>query len=226
LAIALRDLRFGYRASRDVLQVEHLDIGIGERVFLHGPSGSGKTTLLGLIAGVLVPTAGNIRVLDHDLATLRPAARDRHRGVHIGYLFQLFNLIPWLSVSDNIALPCRLHAARRQRLGPVSIEAAVTHLAEQLELTPFLGEPVTHLSVGQQQRVAAARALIGAPSLVIADEPTSALDADLRDRFVQLLFDQCRASGTTLLFVSHDLALGGRFERVLSLPDINHATAA
>ena len=225
-AVAVSDLRFAYRTGSDVLRVDRLNIGAGERVFIHGPSGSGKTTLLGLIAGVLLPTAGTVRVLDEDLAQLRPGARDRHRGVHIGYLFQLFNLIPWLSVSENIALPCRLHAARRRRLGNTTIDAAVAQLAERLELTPFLCEPVTHLSVGQQQRVAAARALIGHPALVIADEPTSALDADLRDRFVELLFEQCRESGTTLLFVSHDLMLSTRFERVLSLPSINYARAA
>lgn len=224
-AVAIGNLRFAYRAEKHVLDLERFDVRAGERVFLHGPSGSGKTTLLGLIAGVLTPTTGHVRVLGTDLAVLRPAARDRFRGLHLGYLFQLFNLIPWLSVLENIALPCRLHAARRERLGGSSIQAAATELAGQLEIGDVLDSSVTELSVGQQQRVAAARALIGAPELVIADEPTSALDAHLRDRFVELLFAQCAAVGATLLFVSHDLSLGGRFDRALSLPEINRTGA-
>jgi putative ABC transport system ATP-binding protein len=179
-----------------------------------------------VIAGVLTPTAGAIRVLDTDLASLRSPARDRFRGQHLGYLFQLFNLIPWLSVVENIELPCRLHAARRARLNGATPRAAARQLAEQLELGGALDARVTELSVGQQQRVAAARALIGAPELVIADEPTSALDAHLRDRFVELLFAQCAAAGATLLFVSHDLALGKHFDCVLSLPELNTAALA
>ena len=195
-------------------------------MFLHGPSGSGKTTLLGLIAGVLTPSSGTLKVLGTDLAALRPAGRDAFRGVHLGYLFQLFNLIPWLSVTENIALPCRLHAARAERLDGETPEAAARRLAAALGLGEMVDSPVTELSVGQQQRVAAARALIGSPDIVIADEPTSALDADRRDRFIELLFEQCNAAGATLLFVSHDLSLGARFDRVISLPDINASAAA
>lgn len=224
-AIALEDLRFAYRADREVLRIPALQVPAGERVFLHGPSGSGKTTLLGLIAGVLSPTAGRVTILGHDLGALRPHARDAFRGVHLGYLFQLFNLIPYLSVTENIALPVRLHPARLARIagGEGAIAGEARRLAERLELGAYVDTPVTELSVGQQQRVAAARALIGAPELVIADEPTSALDADLRDRFLELLFERCAEAGATLLFVSHDLSLGARFDRVLSLPTLNQA---
>lgn len=222
-AVSCQDLGFAYRTGREVLRLEPLVIARGERLFLHGPSGSGKTTLLGLLAGVLTPTAGQVTVLGADLGALRSSERDRFRGVHLGYLFQLFNLIPWLSVLENITLPCRLHAARRARLGAETPAAAAHRLATRLELAEFLATPVTELSVGQQQRVAAARALIGAPELVIADEPTSALDTDLRDRFLELLFEQCTEAQATLLFVSHDLALGKRFDRTLSLPSLNHA---
>ncbi len=225
-AVDIRDLRFAYRAGREVLRIDALTIPRGARVFLHGPSGSGKTTLLGVIAGVLAPTAGSIHVLGEDPAALSPARRDAFRGVHIGYLFQLFNLIPWLSVTENIALPCRLHPARAARLGETSIDDAARGLAVDLGLADLLDTPVTELSVGQQQRVAAARALIGSPELVIADEPTSALDADRRDQFLELLFAQCERAGATLLFVSHDLALGSRFDEVLSLPDLNTLSVA
>jgi putative ABC transport system ATP-binding protein len=222
-AVALEDLVFGYRPGREVLRIAALSIAAGERVFLHGPSGSGKTTLLGLTAGVLAPQQGRVKILGQDLARLPSSRRDAYRGSHIGYLFQLFNLIPYLSVLENIALPCRLHAIRRDRLGTTPIEAEARRLAERLELGAFIDTAVTELSVGQQQRVAAARALIGRPELVIADEPTSALDTDLRDRFLELLFECCDEAGATLLFVSHDLSLGARFDRVISLPTMNTA---
>jgi putative ABC transport system ATP-binding protein len=225
LAVALRDVRFSYRAGRAVLDIPALDVARGERLFLHGPSGSGKTTLLGLLAGVLVPDrgSGSVRVLDTDLGALSSGARDRFRAEHLGYVFQMFNLIPYLSVRDNITLPCRVSRARRARLGGVTPEAQAAQLAERLELSDLLDEPVTALSVGQQQRVAVARALIGAPELVVCDEPTSALDADRRDRFLELLFARCEEAGSALVFVSHDLALAPRFARTVALGAVNRA---
>jgi putative ABC transport system ATP-binding protein len=223
-AIELRGVRFSYRGRpSDVLDIESLDVAAGERVFLHGPSGSGKTTLLGVLAGVLVPRAGTVRVLGQDLAAMGGGARDRFRAEHLGYVFQMFNLIPYLSVRDNITLPCRLSRARRARLGGVDAVAQAAHLAQRLELTSLLDAPVTELSVGQQQRVAVARALIGAPELVVCDEPTSALDHDRRDRFLELLFASCEEAGSALVFVSHDLALAPRFARTIGLREVNRA---
>jgi putative ABC transport system ATP-binding protein len=219
--IAVSGLRFSYRPGTPVVDIESLSVARGERLFLFGPSGSGKTTLLGLLAGVLTPDAGRIEIDGVDLATLSARARDRFRGDRIGFLFQLFNLIPWLSVSENITLPCRLSAGRRQRLGAESADDAARRLARGLEIEELLGRPVTELSVGQQQRVAAARALIGRPPLVIADEPTSALDSDLREQFIRLLFAQAREAGSTVVFVSHDRQLAGMFDRSVSLPDLN-----
>jgi putative ABC transport system ATP-binding protein len=221
LAVDLRDLRFRYARGPEVLDIPALAVPAGQTVFLHGPSGSGKTTLLGVIAGVLSPTAGTARVLGHDLGTMPPGARDAFRGTELGYLFQLFNLLPWLSVEENVTLPVQLHAARRARLGGATPGEAARLLLDRLGLSGFRDRPVAELSVGQQQRVAAARALIGRPSLVIADEPTSALDTDRRDAFLELLFGECAAAGATLLFVSHDLGLGARFDARLSLPDLN-----
>jgi putative ABC transport system ATP-binding protein len=224
-AVALRDVRFAYRAGRDVLDIPALEIARGDRVFLHGPSGSGKTTLLGLLAGVLVPTAGRVDVLGTDLGRLGGGARDRFRAEHLGYVFQMFNLIPYLSVVENITLPCRLSAARRARLGGTPLDAAARAVAERLAIGDLLREPVTALSVGQQQRVAAARALLGAPELVVCDEPTSALDADRRERFLELLFGSCEAAGSTLVFVSHDLSLASLFSRTVALGEVNRAAA-
>jgi putative ABC transport system ATP-binding protein len=224
LAVQLTDLRFRYRGGPEVLDIASFEVPRGQSVFLHGPSGSGKTTLLGVIAGVLVPThVAAYRVLGQDLRHLSPGARDALRGTDLGYLFQLFNLLPWLSVEDNVTLPVALHPARRRRLGDEPPARAARHLLERLGLGAVLHRPVSELSVGQQQRVAAARALIGRPALVIADEPTSALDTAHRDAFLDLLFEECRAVGATLLFVSHDLGLGRRFDACLSLPAINHA---
>jgi putative ABC transport system ATP-binding protein len=224
-AVALQDLRFAYRGGAPVVDIPTLHIARGERVFLHGPSGSGKTTLLGLIAGVLTPTAGTVQILGNELGRMGGAARDRFRAAHVGYVFQMFNLIPYLSVRDNITLPVRLSAARRARLNGADADAEAARLAAGLEIEALLAQPVTSLSVGQQQRVAVARALIGAPEIIVCDEPTSALDADRRDRFLELLFASVERAGSTLVFVSHDLSLAERFGRTIALPKVNRAAS-
>lgn len=223
-AIAIHELRFAYRGGAPLLDIPTLHIARGERVFLHGPSGSGKTTLLGVIAGVLAPSAGRVQVLGEDLGAMGSAARDRFRAAHIGYVFQMFNLIPYLSVRENITLPLRLSAARRARLQGSDADREAERLAIALEIDALLAKPVAQLSVGQQQRVAVARALIGAPGLIVCDEPTSALDADRRARFLDLLTASVSAVGSTLLFVSHDLSLAERFGRTLALPQLNRAS--
>lgn len=216
-AIALRDVHFSYRRGPEILNIPEFTIERGERVFLFGPSGSGKTTLLGVLAGVLTGFTGSVKVLDRDLAKMSGSQRDAFRGSQLGYIFQLFNLIPYLTVEENITLPCRLHAERGKHIGEVRA------VAKRLGIEALLGRAVTELSVGQQQRVAAARALLGAPQLLIADEPTSSLDFDHRERFLDLLFENCALSNSTLLFVSHDRSLMGKFDRQLSLPDFNRA---
>jgi putative ABC transport system ATP-binding protein len=223
-AIDIHGLEFRYRsASKPVLQIAELSLAAGENCFLYGPSGCGKTTLLGLVAGVLKATQGEVKVLGEDLRAMSGAARDRFRGSKLGYIFQMFNLIPYLSVRDNILLACRLHPERRQRLGGESLDDAARRMARSLGIENFLDCGVTELSVGQQQRVAAARALLGAPPLIIADEPTSALDAAHREQFLQLLLAQARAAQSTVLFVSHDQSLAPLFERRISLPEVNQA---
>jgi putative ABC transport system ATP-binding protein len=223
-AIALADLKFRYSQGRMVLDIPELKIERGERVFLFGPSGSGKTTLLGIVAGVLEANSGRVEVLGRDLGKMKPAERDAFRGSHIGYIFQLFNLIPYLTVEENITLPCRLSAERRRRLNGKDLHRAAREVAAHLGIAELLHEDVTKLSVGQQQRVAASRALIGTPELIVADEPTSSLDHDHRERFIQLLFESCREVGSTLVFVSHDRTLMPMFSRALSLPDVNRAS--
>jgi putative ABC transport system ATP-binding protein len=209
------------------LKIDHLRVHHGERVFIEGPSGSGKSTLLSLLAGVVIPQRGTIMVNDVHLNALNGAARDRFRADHIGFIYQMFNLIPYLSVVENVTLPCRFSSQRRDRAatrsGEVKTEAMrlLSHLG--ISGNPLLARPVTELSVGQQQRVAAARALIGSPDLIIADEPTSSLDADRREAFIQLLFSECTREANTIIFVSHDTDLAKLFDRTVRLSDINAA---
>ena len=223
LAIEIRRLRFRYLRGPLVLDIPELALERGERAFLFGPSGSGKTTLLGVLAGVLEANEGEVRVLGENLASLSGAQRDAFRAEHIGYVFQMFNLIPYLSVLDNIALPARMNAGRRARLDGAGVKETAALLADHLQIGDLLKKPVTELSVGQQQRVAACRALIGAPELIVADEPTSSLDFDRREAFLELLFRECERAGATLVFVSHDRTLEGMFSRIISLPDVNKA---
>lgn len=224
-AIEIRDLHFAWPgASRPALQIESFSLARDERVFLRGHSGSGKSTLLNLVAGVLSAQSGELKVLGHDMLALKPTARDRLRAEHIGYIFQQFNLLPYLDVLENIALVCRLADARRQRACATAgtVEAAARALMDELGLAPSLASRrVTQLSIGQQQRVAAARALIGGPDIIIADEPTSALDADHRQRFIEQLLATCSERQVALLFVSHDPGLQGFFNRVVDMRELN-----
>jgi len=220
-AVEIEQLSFSYRTSKVVLRVPALVIAKGERIFLHGPSGSGKTTLLGILAGVLKAQDGSVKILGQDLTRMSGPARDALRGAHIGYIFQMFNLIPYLNVLENITLPCRISPKRQERLNGRSREDEAKILAGRLGIGQIVADNVVDLSVGQQQRVAAARALMGAPELIIADEPTSSLDEDHREGFLQLLFDQCREIGSTLIFVSHDRRMMPLFDRAISLSEIN-----
>ncbi len=224
--IELSNLGFAWPGQAELLDIPSFTLQRGESLFLKGPSGSGKTTLLGLLGGVQRAQRGSVRLLGQELGTLSASARDRFRVEHSGYIFQQFNLLPFLSVRENVELPCRFSRLRAARAGQRhgSVEAAATRLLEHLNLSPdLLARRADSLSIGQQQRVAAARALIGQPELVIADEPTSALDADAREAFLQLLFAECRAAGASLLFVSHDQSLAPLFDRSLSLLELNRA---
>ncbi|GAA3765396.1 ABC transporter ATP-binding protein [Terriglobus aquaticus] len=228
-AVLLRDVVFRYGKREPVLRIPELRIGLGESVFLYGPSGSGKSTLLSLVAGVLQSTAGTVQVLDQAFDKASAATRDRVRGSRMGYVFQSFNLIPYLSVRQNILLPCELYRERLRHMREGSLHAEVERLAQRLDISALLDERPSTLSVGQQQRVAIARALIGYPALLIADEPTSSLDANRRDEFVALLLEmveEARQQGnaTTLLYVSHDMGLASHFSRTLSLSEINQAS--
>jgi len=227
--IELSDLGFAWPGHDELLDIPHFTLQKGESLFLKGPSGSGKTTLLGLLGGVQQPNRGQVTLLGADLEKMSSSERDHFRVDHTGYIFQQFNLLPFLPVLENVLLPCRFSATRAQRATSRhgGIEQAASQLLGHLGIPAELHQRrADALSIGQQQRVAAARALIGQPELVIADEPTSALDSDSREAFIRLLFDECREAGSSLLFVSHDQSLAPLFDRCISLNELNRATRA
>ena len=228
MTVEIDHIRFAWRPSQsDVIDIARFEVAAGERVFIEGPSGSGKSTLFSLLGGVSSPQEGTVRILGAGMSEMPARRRDRFRADHIGFVFQMFNLVPYLTMVDNVTLPCRFSRRRRERATSRSgaPEAEAHRLLARLGLDgdELLARAVTDLSIGQQQRVAVARALIGEPELIIADEPTSALDEGTRERFLELLSTQCDEAGASLLFASHDTRLGALFDRRVSLTELNHA---
>jgi putative ABC transport system ATP-binding protein len=208
--------------TKPTLDIDELRLARGESLLLRGSSGSGKSTLLSAIAGVIDVPRGSVEVAGSDVGALRGGARDRFRVDHLGLIFQVFNLIPWLSALENVLLPCRFSKRRRLRTG-ADPETAARRLLSELGLDDpaLIAAPAMSLSVGQQQRVAAARALLGAPELILADEPTSALDDETKESFIDLLRRECADAGAGLLFVSHDRGLESHFDRVVEFTNLN-----
>lgn len=205
------------------IAVDRFELGPRERLLLLGPSGSGKSTFLSLLAGIVTPQAGTVRVLGTDLAKLSSAGRDRFRVEHFGIIFQMFNLLPYGSVIDNVVLPLSFSKKRRARVGgDGAVRDEAVRLLGRLGIADAMldGHRASNLSVGQQQRVAAARALIGRPEIVVADEPTSVLDRDRHAAFLDLLFQEVEAAGAALVMVTHDRSLAPRFDRVVELADM------
>ncbi|MEW5009272.1 MAG: ABC transporter ATP-binding protein [Cycloclasticus sp.] len=221
--IQLSNIRFRYsEQDQDVLDIADLQVYQGEHLFIQGASGRGKTTLLNIITGINPPYTGQVQVLDTPLQTLSSIQSDQFRVDHLGIIFQQFNLLPYLSLLENVQLPCWFSSKRRTQA--VDVEQSSTDLLTQLRIPERLfNKPASALSVGQQQRVAVARALIGKPAIIIADEPTSALDTDNRKRFLDLLFSQADKQNSTVVFVSHDQYIAQHFSRVIDISDINQA---
>jgi putative ABC transport system ATP-binding protein len=222
--VNITNLRFAWpNASQDTLDIPNFTVQEGEHVFIKGPSGCGKSTLLGLLTGINQVQHGQVDVLGTDVRSLSSSARDKFRADNIGYIFQQFNLLPYLSVIENVILPCQFSTQRKKQLKK-SPQKEAQDLLTRLHLPQeLLNKPVVELSIGQQQRVAAARALIGAPKLIIADEPTSALDHDNRSAFIELLMEQANLAQSTLVFVSHDPTLEKLFDRSVNLKQLNEA---
>jgi putative ABC transport system ATP-binding protein len=230
LAIELTGIIYRWGKGRPVvLDMPAFSVAAGEKLFVSGPSGSGKTTLLNLLGGVALPEQGEITVLEQRIDLMSASRRDQFRADRIGFIFQQFNLVPYLSVIENVLLPCRFSKRRminaKEHAGTPTEEAKRLLASMDLPVDELTRRPVTDLSVGQQQRVAVARALIGKPDLIIADEPTSSLDEDARRAFLDLLFAEVEEAGQTLIFVSHDGRLVDAFDRTVALADFNRAAA-
>lgn len=218
VALKVEELEFSYVANKQILNITDWQLMAGESVFLLGPSGCGKSTFLNLLSGLLKPTSGRITINDTEVSSISASQRDKFRAQNIGVVLQQFNLVPYLSVLDNIKLASHFSAKNKIR----EVEKQATELLIQLQLPKeVLHSKASELSVGQQQRVAIARALINEPKLIIVDEPTSALDADATDAFMQLLLKMTKALSASLLFVSHDKSLSQHFDRIESLPELN-----
>ncbi|WP_297810098.1 ATP-binding cassette domain-containing protein [uncultured Methylophaga sp.] len=220
--LLIDNLTFRYPGDdRDLLHIPHWQVEAGEAIFLSAPSGSGKSTLINLLAGILTPQQGTIRLLDTLINQLSARRRDAFRARHIGMVFQQFNLIPYLSVMDNIRLASHFSA-----LSAAEADKRASQLLDKLGLTEAeAGRKAGLLSVGQQQRVAIARALINEPELLLVDEPTSALDTAHRDRFIDLLMQQLVPARTSLIFVSHDTSLRSHFSRHVEIGALQHDAA-
>ncbi len=221
--VHLTGLRFRYGDAGFALCVDELRAAAGEAVALVGPSGSGKTTLLHLVAGILMPDAGRVRVDGEDLGVLDAAARRAFRVRRIGLVFQEFELLDYLSVLDNVLLPYRVHPALR--LDAAAQERART-LAARMGIEDKLGRRPGHLSQGERQRAAVCRALVTQAPLLLADEPTGNLDPVNKGRVLDALFELAVENQTTLLMVTHDHELLSRFDRVVDFKAFQSSVAA
>ena len=210
--IKIRNLTFVYSRGGFRLEIPAFNLAAGERLAVAGPSGSGKTTLLDLIAGILAPVRGSVEVDGVEVSSLPDAARRAFRLQRIGFVFQDFELLDYLTVRDNILHPFRISNALRL---DAEARARAKTLAEAADIGDQLDRHPDALSRGERQRAAICRALVNAPRLVLADEATGALDPANKVRILDLLFERAAVEGASLLAVTHDTDLLDRFDRVV-----------
>lgn len=221
--IQIENTTFMYSGTEFRLHVPELAVGDNERVAIVGPSGSGKTTLLNLIAGILTPDTGRIDVAGTDVAALSDVQRRRFRASTVGFVFQDFALLDYLSARQNILYPYRITPA-------LTLDDAARQRAEELAVSCGIGDKLERhpsaLSQGEQQRVAICRALVTQPKLILSDEATGNLDPDSKSRIIDLLFAQAANVGAAVLAVTHDHELLPRFERVLDFAQFRESVDA
>ncbi|MDP6544369.1 MAG: ABC transporter ATP-binding protein [Phycisphaerae bacterium] len=215
--ISLRDMAFEYPDSDFSLRAGALDIDVGQRAAVIGPSGSGKTTLLHIVAGILTPTAGSVRVSGAEISRRSDPERRSYRIANIGLIFQEFELLEYLTVRQNILLPYRINPALKLN---GAARASADALAQSMGISEVLDRHPDRMSQGQRQRVAICRAMVTDPKIILADEPTGNLDPQTSRTIVQVLLDQATAREATVLMVTHDHSLLDRFDRVIDMEDM------
>ena len=216
-AVELSEIRFSHPGQAIPLAIDSLSIESGSRTAIIGPSGSGKTTLLHLIAGILVPVSGVVRVAGGDLSTEPERIRRRRRLAEIGLIFQEFELLEHLTVRENITLPFAID----RTLAKDGALDRVVPLADRLGIGKYLGRRPRQLSHGERQRVAIARALVVSPTLLLADEPTGNLDPTTGGEVLDSLFEEAARVGTTVVMVTHDHSLLDRLDRTIDLAKVS-----
>lgn len=221
--LLVENLKKSYREPNGerlpILDVPRLDLSAGEQVVIRGRSGGGKTTLLNVIAGLATADEGQIFVNGTDVTRLSEAARDQFRARHIGFVFQTFNLLAGFSALENVLLGMTF-------TGQKNDPARATELLERVGLTHRLTHKPAALSVGEQQRVAVARALVNRPVLLLADEPTANIDPAHQQAVIDLLREVCRTENVAMLLVTHSSEVANQFERVVHLEELNRVVAA
>ncbi len=224
-AMTLNNVRFAYANSSNqhpTIDIKQWVVQDGESVFLQGKSGSGKSTLLNLIAGTLTPQRGSIEIAGTDITQLSNTQRDIFRAQYLGIVFQQFNLVPYLSVLDNVLI-----AGYFANNTQIDLPERARGLCQRLLISEYLlTQEARHLSIGQQQRVAIARALLNRPRLLLVDEPTSALDADATQSFMDLLKQEQQANKCAMVFVSHDPNLAQYCDTQITMSQLNSVAGA
>lgn len=213
--IEIQNLKFSWPKSSFDLRIESLQIAAGEKLAIIGPSGSGKTTLLNLLAGIETAQLGTLKVLDTELAKFSDSQRRDFRISNIGFVFQQFELLDYLTVKDNIALPFLINQNLSGEKGDLGDDDAILKLAVSMGIGDKLKRYPQKLSQGEKQRVAICRALVANPKLILADEPTGNLDPANKHRTLDLLFEQAEGNGQTLIVVTHDMSIVEGFDRTI-----------
>ena len=217
--ISIKNLE--YKVGQNInfsLNIKEFKLNKSDSILIYGESGLGKSTFLNLLSGTISPQKGNIDILGENISNTSSSIKDRIRGDHFGIVFQTFNLLPYVSVKNNILLGKAYSNIKQSKSNNDEIKELMDKLS--LNYKDLINRKAYELSIGQQQRVAVARALIGKPEIILADEPTSALDKSNQNEFINLLFKSLDDNEQGLIMVSHDHKLSNKFKTVKNITEI------